>query len=165
MGNEFGHPERVEFPMPSNNFSFSLANRRWDLLANEGLHRNLFTFDKDLMKLDENERILARALPSIHHVNDNSMVIAYMRGPLLFIFNFHPTDSYEGYRIGVEEAGEYQLVLNTDEIKYGGQGLMKDDQYSRTTISQRSDGLRNCLEVPLASRTAQVYKLSRILRI
>ncbi|KAL6205461.1 hypothetical protein ACLB2K_022720 [Fragaria x ananassa] len=165
MGNEFGHPERVEFPMPSNNFSFSLAKRRWDLLANEGLHRDLFAFDKDLMKLDENERILARVLPSIHHVNDNSMVIAYIRGPLLLVFNFHPTDSYEGYQIGVEEAGEYQLVLNTDERKYGGQGLMKDDQYSRTTTSQRTDGLRNSLEVPLPSRTAQVYKLSRILRI
>ncbi|TQD84715.1 hypothetical protein C1H46_029738 [Malus baccata] len=165
MGNEFGHPECVEFPMSSNNFSFALANRRWDLLAKEGLHRNLFIFDKDLMKLDETERVLARVLPSIHHVNDNTMVIAYMRGTLLFVFNFHPTDSYEGYGIGVEEAGEYQLVLNTDEIKYGGQGLIKDDQYSRKTISRRVDGLRNCLEVPLPSRTAQVYKLSRILRI
>ncbi|KAH0987226.1 hypothetical protein GBA52_014403 [Prunus armeniaca] len=165
MGNEFGHPERVEFPMPSNNFSFSLAKRRWDLLAKEGLHRNLFIFDKDLMNLDENERVLTRVLPSIHHVNDDNMVIAYLRGPLLFVFNFHPTDSYEGYRIGVEEAGEYQLVLNTDEIKYGGQGLIKDDQYSRKTISKRGDGLRNCLEVPMPSRTAQVYKLSRILRI
>lgn len=89
------------------------------------------------MKLDETERVLARVLPSIHHVNDNTMVrvklnsimrlerifclllimiflcylqvIAYLRGPLLFVFNFHPTDSYEGYGIGVEEAGEYQV--------------------------------------------------------
>ncbi|XP_031286546.1 1,4-alpha-glucan-branching enzyme 3, chloroplastic/amyloplastic [Pistacia vera] len=67
MGNEFGHPKRVEFPMPSNNFSFSLANRRWDLLANGGVYENLYSFDKELMKLDENERVLSRGLPNIHH--------------------------------------------------------------------------------------------------
>nr|POE49868.1 1,4-alpha-glucan-branching enzyme 3, chloroplastic/amyloplastic [Quercus suber] len=164
MGNEFGHPERVEFPMASNKFSFQLAKRRWDLLE-KGVHRDLFSFDKDLMKLDENERILSRGLPNIHHVNDTTMVISYVRGPLLFIFNFHPTDSYEQYNVGVEEAGEYQVVLNTDETKFGGQGLIKDNQYLRRTISRRVDGLRNCLEVCLPSRTAQVYKLSRILRI
>ncbi|XP_042950492.1 1,4-alpha-glucan-branching enzyme 3, chloroplastic/amyloplastic isoform X2 [Carya illinoinensis] len=164
MGNEFGHPKRVEFPMPSNNFSFQLANRRWDLLAN-GLHRDLFCFDKDLMKLDENEKIRSRGLPLIHHVDDTTMVISYMRGPFLFTFNFHPTNAYERYNVGVEEAGEYQVILNTDETKYGGQALMKDDQYLRRTISKRIDGLRNCLEVSLPSRSAQVYKLSRILRV
>ncbi|XP_024021202.1 1,4-alpha-glucan-branching enzyme 3, chloroplastic/amyloplastic isoform X1 [Morus notabilis] len=165
MGNEFGHPERVEFPMSSNNFSFSLANRRWDLLAKEGVHRNLFIFDKDLMNLDEKGRILSGVQPNIHHVNDTTKVIAYMRGPLLFIFNFHPTDSYEGYGVGVEEAGEYQLILNTDEVEYGGQGLVKEHQHTRKTFSKRVDALRHCLEVPLPSRTAQVYKLTRILRI
>ncbi|XP_057977494.1 1,4-alpha-glucan-branching enzyme 3, chloroplastic/amyloplastic [Malania oleifera] len=164
MGNEFGHPERVEFPMPSNNFSFSLANRRWDLLT-DGLHYNLFSFDKDLMKLDEKERVLPRGPPNMHHVNDSTMVISYIRGPLLFIFNFHPTISYERYSIGVEEAGEYRVILNTDEIKYSGQGLIKEDQYLQRTLSKRADGLRNCLEVPLPSRTAQVYRLVRILRI
>ncbi|EXB63288.1 1,4-alpha-glucan-branching enzyme 3 [Morus notabilis] len=211
MGNEFGHPERVEFPMSSNNFSFSLANRRWDLLAKEGVHRNLFIFDKDLMNLDEKGRILSGVQPNIHHVNDTTklnnrkssfkqpfnswtasrrgvkgclrpaqpqehvskgvghlpslnckmyakpnQVIAYMRGPLLFIFNFHPTDSYEGYGVGVEEAGEYQLILNTDEVEYGGQGLVKEHQHTRKTFSKRVDALRHCLEVPLPSRTAQV---------
>ncbi|KAL9441653.1 hypothetical protein AB3S75_020200 [Citrus x aurantiifolia] len=164
MGNEFGHPKRVEFPMPSNNFSFSLANRHWDLLANR-LHSNLFSFDQELMKLDENAKVLLRGSPSVHHVNDAKMVICYMRGPLVFIFNFHPTDSYEDYSVGVEEAGEYQIILNTDESKFGGQGLIKEHQYLQRTISKRVDGLRNCIEVPLPSRTAQVYKLSRILRI
>ncbi|KDP39169.1 hypothetical protein JCGZ_00926 [Jatropha curcas] len=165
MGNEFGHPKRVEFPMLSNNFSYSLANRCWDLLANEEVHRNLFSFDKDLMDLDENQMVLSRGLPSIHHVDDNTMVISYIRGPLLFIFNFHPTETYAGYNVGVEEAGEYQIILDTDEKKYGGQGLIKVDQYLQRTITKRVDGCRNCLEVPLPSRTAQVYKLTRILRI
>ncbi|KAM7498912.1 hypothetical protein LguiA_023326 [Lonicera macranthoides] len=164
MGNEFGHPERVEFPMSSNNFSFLLANRRWDLLAKE-VHRDLFSFDKDMMSLDEGERILSRGVSNIHHVNDTNMVISYLRGPFLFIFNFHPTNSYEAYGVGVEEAGEYQVILNTDEKKYYGLGLIGHDQYLRKTITKRVDGFRNCLEVPLPSRSAQVYKLTRILRI
>ncbi|GAB4849627.1 1,4-alpha-glucan-branching enzyme 3, chloroplastic/amyloplastic [Ancistrocladus abbreviatus] len=109
MGNEFGHPERVEFPMPSNNFSFSLANRRWDLLENDGIYNDLFSFDKDMLKLDQKENVLSRGLPNIHHVNETTKVIAYNRGPLLFVFNFHPTNTYERYSLGVEEAGEYQV--------------------------------------------------------
>lgn len=164
MGNEFGHPKRIEFPTPSNNFSFLLANRCWDLLENE-VHCNLLSFDKEMMKLDENESVLSRGLPNIHHVNNATMVISYIRGPLLFIFNFHPTNSYERYSVGVDEAGEYKVVLNTDEVKFSGQGLIKNNQYLQRTISKRVDSFRNCLEVPLPSRSAQVYKLIRILRI
>ncbi|XP_057750986.1 1,4-alpha-glucan-branching enzyme 3, chloroplastic/amyloplastic isoform X1 [Arachis stenosperma] len=165
MGNEFGHPKRVEFPTSSNNYSYSLANRQWDLLEKDGIHCDLFSFDKDMMKLDENLRVLSRRIPNFHHVNDSSMVISYIRGPLLFVFNFHPTNSYDSYSIGVDEAGEYQVILNTDEIKYGGQGILKEDQYLQRTVSRRVDGLQNCLQVSLPSRTAQVYKLRRILRI
>ncbi|CAI9088371.1 OLC1v1022679C1 [Oldenlandia corymbosa var. corymbosa] len=168
MGNEFGHPKRIEFPMSSNNFSFALANRQWDLLSKEGVHKQLFTFDKDMMNLDQMERILSRGLggcSNIHHVNDSTMVISYLRGPFLFVFNFHPKNSYASYKVGVEEAGEYQIILNTDEEKYGGQGSIKRELYVQRTISGRTDGMRTCLEVPLPSRTAQVYKLTRILRI
>ncbi|PIA28857.1 hypothetical protein AQUCO_06600053v1 [Aquilegia coerulea] len=165
MGNEFGHPKRVEFPMAGNDFSFSLANRQWDLLMDEGIHNGLFSFDKDMMMLDEAQRVLSRGLPNVHHVNDATMVISYIRGPFLFIFNFHPKGSYENYIVGVEEAGEYQVILNTDEIKYGGRGLLQHEKYVQRTISKRVDGFRNCLKVTLPSRSAQVYKLTRILRI
>ncbi|KAI5409259.1 hypothetical protein KIW84_054894 [Lathyrus oleraceus] len=74
IGNEFGHPKRVEFPTSSNDYSYSLANRQWDLLEKDGVHRDLFTFDKDMMKLDKNERVLSRGFPSFHHVNDSSKV-------------------------------------------------------------------------------------------
>uniref|UniRef100_A0A7N0U247 1,4-alpha-glucan branching enzyme n=1 Tax=Kalanchoe fedtschenkoi TaxID=63787 RepID=A0A7N0U247_KALFE len=165
MGNEFGHPKKIEFPMASNDFSFELANRQWDLLDREGLHRDLFIFDKDMMKLDSVEKVLSRRPPDIHHVNDSTMVIAAVRGPFLFIFNFHPKNSYEKYAVGVGEAGEYQIILNTDDPKYGGERKIKDDLYTQRTIMRRIDGHRNCLEVHLPSRTAQVYKLTRIQRI
>ncbi|KAK9673873.1 hypothetical protein RND81_12G195300 [Saponaria officinalis] len=165
MGNEFGHPKRVEFPTSNNNFSFELASRRWDLLSDQGLHQKLFHFDQDMMKLDQKEKVLSRGLPNVHHVNDDTMVISYTRGPLLFIFNFHPTDSYERYSVGVDEAGEYQMILNSDEEKYSGQGAINADQYFQRSIRKRIDGFQNCLQLPLPSRSAQVYKLARILRI
>ncbi|XP_025627847.1 1,4-alpha-glucan-branching enzyme 3, chloroplastic/amyloplastic-like [Arachis hypogaea] len=100
-----------------------------------------------MMKLDENLRVLSRRIPNFHHVNDSSMVISYIRGPLLFVFNFHPTNSYDSYSIGVDEAGEYQVILNTDEIKYGGQGILKEDQYLQRTVSRRVDGLQTAYGV------------------
>ncbi|KAJ4835690.1 1,4-alpha-glucan-branching enzyme 3, chloroplastic/amyloplastic [Turnera subulata] len=123
--------------------------------SNDPMHRGC-SLHKDLMKLDQNQRVLSRRLPNIHHVNDATMVISYIRGPLLFVFNFHPSNGYERYSIGVEEAGEYQIILNTDEEKYAGRGLIKAEQYLQRTISKRVDGLKNCLQVPLPSRTAQV---------
>ncbi|CAH9052584.1 unnamed protein product [Cuscuta epithymum] len=164
MGNEFGHPQRVEFPIHSNNYSFSLANRCWDLLSDE-VHNQLFSFDKDMLDLDENGNVLSRALPNIHHVNDVMMVISYLRGPFLFVFNFHPVDTYERYNIGVEDAGEYNVILNTDQSKYGGRGLISHEQHVQKTSNLRVDGKRFCLELPLPSRSAQVYKLTRILRV
>ncbi|CAL9763024.1 unnamed protein product [Musa acuminata subsp. burmannicoides] len=162
MGNEFAHPNRVEFPVPSNKFSFALANRQWDLLMDE-VHRQLFNFDKDMMRIDEDENILSSGPPKVHHINDSNMVISYNRGPLLFVFNFHPTICYEAYCVGVEEAGEYQLILNTDEVSYGGLGMLKRDLYLQRTSTKRTDGHRNSLEVSLPRRSAQVYKLTRIL--
>ncbi|KAL8151657.1 hypothetical protein V2J09_021465 [Rumex salicifolius] len=162
MGNEFGHPKRVEFPTQSNDFSLSLAHRSWDLLNKEGIYQNLFMFDKDMMKLDDKERVLSRRQAKIHHVNETNQVISYIRGPLLFIFNFNPTDSFKRYRVGVEEAGEYQIILNTDEKKYGGQGLIVDDEDLQITNNKRVDGMRNCLEVMLPSRSAQHRKVSLV---
>ncbi|PKA55647.1 1,4-alpha-glucan-branching enzyme 3, chloroplastic/amyloplastic [Apostasia shenzhenica] len=165
IGNEFAHPNRVEFPLPSNSYSFIYATRQWDLLRDRGLHHNLFDFDKDMMRLDENELILSKGQPVIHHVNDSKKVISYIRGPLLFVFNFHPEASHDQYYIGIEEAGEYRMIFNTDEPKYSGKGVLKSDQYLKKTVNKRFDGYRNSLELKLPFRSAQVYKLTRILRV
>jgi 1,4-alpha-glucan branching enzyme len=115
--------------------------------------------------LDENERIISRGPPNILHCDDTSMVISFTRGPLFFIFNFNPQVSHQSYRVGVDEAGEYQLIFNTDETKYGGCETLKSSQYMRRTSDKRADGCRNSLELALPSRSAQIYKLVRILRI
>ncbi|KAK4491740.1 hypothetical protein RD792_002515 [Penstemon davidsonii] len=153
-----GTPRGLSSPCQATDSLIPLLNRHWDLLK-DGVHSKLFAFDKDMMKLDSDEKILLRGskgLPNIHHVNDTTMVISYLRGPFLFVFNFHPTNSHEQYSVGVEEAGEYQVMLNTDEKIYGGQGLIDQAQYVQRSISKRIDGARFCLEVPLPSRSAQV---------
>ncbi|XP_040380868.1 1,4-alpha-glucan-branching enzyme 3, chloroplastic/amyloplastic isoform X2 [Oryza brachyantha] len=75
IGNEFAHPKRIEFPMSSNDYSFRLANRQWELL-DKGIHKHIFNFDKDIMSLDEKEKLISRGSPNVHHCDDTSMIIA-----------------------------------------------------------------------------------------
>ncbi|BAF19525.1 1,4-alpha-glucan-branching enzyme 3, chloroplastic/amyloplastic isoform X2 [Oryza sativa Japonica Group] len=164
IGNEFAHPKRIEFPMSSNDYSFCLANRQWELL-DKGVHKHIFNFDKDIMSLDGKERLISGGSPIVHHCDDTSMIIYFTRGPFLFVFNFNPDASYQLYSVGVDEAGEYQLILNTDETKYGGRGELTSNQYMKRTSDNRVGGCRNSLELTLPSRSAQVFKLVRILRI
>ncbi|XP_057861396.2 1,4-alpha-glucan-branching enzyme 3, chloroplastic/amyloplastic isoform X3 [Cryptomeria japonica] len=165
MGNEFGHPGKVEFPNRRNNFSFAHACRQWNLPSDGGLHNQLLAFDQAMMKMEEKERVLERRPAKIYQINDSAKVIVYTRGSLLFVFNFHPTDSYTGYEIGVEEAGEYQIILDTDETIYGGIGHLKSDESRQRTLRKRTSNFLNTLCLFLPKQTAQVYKLARILRI
>jgi 1,4-alpha-glucan branching enzyme len=109
IGNEFAHPKRIEFPMSSNDYSFCLANRQWELL-DKGVHKHIFNFDKDIMSLDGKERLISGGSPIVHHCDDTSMIIYFTRGPFLFVFNFNPDASYQLYSVGVDEAGEYQVT-------------------------------------------------------
>jgi len=117
------------------------------------------------MKMEEKERILEKRPARIHQIDDSAKVIIYTRGPLLFVFNFHQSESYSGYEIGVEEAGEYQVLLDSDETLYGGLGHIKSDQALQRTVRKRTDNLPNTLCLFLPKQSSQVYKLSRILRI
>lgn len=166
MGNEFGHLAKVEFPSRKNNFSFAYARRQWDLLDDrDGLHNHLLSFDQAMMRMEEKERLLERRPARIHQIDDSAKVIIYTRGPLLFVFNFHQSKSYIGYEIGVEEAGEYQVLLDSDETVYGGLGHLKSDQTLQRTVRKRTDNLPNTLCLFLPKQSSQVYKLARILRI
>lgn len=162
MGNEFGHPKWVEFPRAKNNNSFAHAYRRWDLLEEQGPHSQLAAFDQALMEVDETHNILGQGLPNMCHVNDTTKVIVYTRGNLLFAFNFHVTDTYEMYKVGVQVAGEYELVLNSDQPNFGGLGQLQEADKLLNTTRRQSDGLPNTLLLVLPQLSAQVYKLARV---
>jgi 1,4-alpha-glucan branching enzyme len=114
-----------------------------------------------LMELEETQRVLTQRPARLCHVDNSTKVIVYTRGPLLFAFNFHVSKSYDSYKVGVQIAGEYELLLNTDQLKFGGLGRLEKTTILRTSESL-VDELPNTLAIPLPQQTAQVYQLARI---
>lgn len=159
MGNEFGHPEWIDFPREGNGWSYKYARRQWNLVDNKELcFHYLGDFDKDMLKLMKSDKHL-RDTPVVEIWHDDSdQVLAYMRGEYLFIFNFNPVKSFEGYGFRVPE-GRYNVVLNTDAKEYGGFAFA-DDSVEHATLFDKelhSQG-KGWVKTYLPARTAVVLK-------
>ncbi len=157
MGNEFGHPEWIDFPREGNNWSFHYARRQWHLMDNPDLkYHYLSDFDRDMIMLIRKEGILKQEYCHLHHDNVSDQVLAFSRKSFLFIFNFNPVKSFTDYGICVE-GGKYKVVLNTDNIKYGGFGHVDESIiYYTQRIGKISSP--DVLKVYIPSRTALVFK-------
>lgn len=159
MGNEFGHPEWIDFPREGNGWSYKYARRQWNLVDNPDLfYHFLGDFDRDMLTtLKSNRHLLQTKVKEVWH-NDGDQVLAYSRGHQLFVFNFNPTRSFEGYGFMMPE-GKYRVVLNTDAKKYGGFGLSDDSVEHFTTydplLSRQHKGW---LHLYLPARTAVVLE-------
>ena len=159
MGNEFGHPEWIDFPREGNGWSCKYARRQWNLVDNKELcYHYLGDFDHDMLSV-------VKSLPDIRKFpvqevwhNDGDQVLAYARGPLVFVFNFSPTRSYEGYGFMVPE-GCYEVVLNTDAKEYGGNGFADDSMSHFTNFDPllKRDG-KGWLKLYLPARSAVVLR-------
>ena len=127
MGNEFGHPEWIDFPREGNGWSHKYARRQWNLVDNKDLdYHFLSDFDRAMIKVVKSEkRFNLTPVEEVWH-NDGDQVLAFKRGKLLFVFNFSPTQSFADYGLLVE-AGEYEVLLNTDAKDFGGNGLADDN--------------------------------------
>ena len=121
IGNEFGHPEWVDFPREGNDWSYQYARRQWSLVDDPLLrYSQLDAWDKAMIQLvTANELLLAGPAQQLY-LEPNKKVLAYTRGNLIFVFCFHPIDSYEGLAIPVPSAGDYQLLLHSDAPEFGG---------------------------------------------
>ena len=116
MGNEFGHPEWIDFPREGNDWSFAYARRQWNLADDKKLkYHYLGDFDRSLMYIVEQ----MKDSPEYVVTNDEDHVVAFTRGDLLFVFNFHPTKSFTDYGIKVP-SGTYRVILSTDDVVFGG---------------------------------------------
>ncbi|KAF2754960.1 alpha-glucan branching enzyme [Pseudovirgaria hyperparasitica] len=127
-GNEFGHPEWLDFPREGNNNSFHYARRQFNLVDDQLLrYRFLNEFDSKMQWMEEKYGWLhsPQAYISLKHEGDK--VIVFERAGLLWIFNFHPSNSFTDYRVGVEQEGTYRVVINTDAPGFGGHGNISDD--------------------------------------
>jgi 1,4-alpha-glucan branching enzyme len=155
IGNEFGHPEWIDFPREGNNWSYKYCRRQWSLVDNEKLkYKYLQTFDHDMIHLVKEYKIL-QSLPARQiNMDENNKAIIYERNNLLFIFNWHPFHSIPDYRFPDIGAGQYQILLNTDHPRYGGFGRVDSDRFYP---SMRMDQVSK-LSIYLPNRMALILK-------
>ncbi len=151
MGNEFGHPEWIDFPREGNFWSYHYCRRQWHLAEDTNLrYRFLNAFEKAMVKTAKQLRVLkSHDRQLLLHNSDK--VVAYEKGGL-FVFNLHPANSYESYFIPVEP-GRYQVVLSTDDAQFDGQ-----DRIAHSTYETLTEGGRTGIRLYLPSRTAVVLK-------
>ena len=159
MGNEWGHPEWIDFPREGNNWSYRYARRQWRLADDVHLcYHYLGTFDAAMLSLQRSVvRFEHTRIYEIWH-QDDDQVLAYMRGPLLYVFNFNPVRSFESYGLPVP-AGKYVVCLNTDAPMYGGNGLA-DDSVPHFTLDDpllHSQG-KGWVQLYLPARSAVVLR-------
>ncbi len=156
MGNEFGHPEWVDFPSEQNHFSYQYARRQWSLKYNLDLYySSLFEFDRQMTGLVNDQAMFLDPEARLLHIHDADKVIAFERNRLVFVFNFHPIDSYADYRFEVKP-GKYQMILNTDEQKFGGHDRLLADQVHFTLNNPGSHAPVNQISLYLPARTGMV---------
>ena len=159
MGNEFGHPEWIDFPREGNGWSFHYCRRQWSLLDNGFLkYQYLGEFDHDMVKLAKNVDLFKQRMASLNLIHEDNKVIAFSRQGLLFAFNFHPTNTQTGVWVPVDAKAEYTVELCTDDLVYGGQGLISHKGYQTMEI----DG-KHYVQLYLPVRTAVVLKEKRII--
>lgn len=159
MGNEFGHPEWIDFPREGNGWSYKYARRQWNLVDNKDLcYHYLGDFDREMLKVLKSKKDFQKLpVQEIWH-NDGDQILAYGRGDLLFVFNFSPTRSYTDYGFMVPE-GAYEVLLNTDAKEFGGNGFADDSVCHFTNFDQllQKDG-KGWLQLYIPARSAVVLK-------
>ncbi len=153
MGNEFGHPEWIDFPRPGNNDSYQYARRQWSLVDNPFLrYQKLNRFDHAMLALDSYFHVLRDPLVEQLADHEDTHQLVYRHGPLVFAVNLHPTESFESLRIPVPEPQDYFVALTTDSLLFGGSGRVAE---MNVHVWQ---------DVPMygCSQSVQVYLPSRV---
>ena len=165
MGNEFGHPEWIDFPRQENGWSYHHARRQWSLRDNEDLRfKALGDFDEVMLgHLRGGKALFGKggvfgAWPAKLVANEPDKVLAYVRGDLLFVFNFNPTRSFTDYGVMVPPASDWKHLFDTDEPRFGGQGRIQPGvTYAPTIVSDRGELVQQ-IKLYLPARTAVVLK-------
>ncbi len=157
MGNEFGHPEWIDFPRQGNNWSYFYARRQWSLSENQLLKYHwLNDFDKIMINFANDNDIFSQKFTFNHLTDTPRQILAYSRKNFLFVFNFNFVNSYTDFPIPVLP-GKYKILFTTDDIEYGGQGRI-DKTIEHLTIGDFNEqGMQNLL-LYLPTRTGIVLK-------
>lgn len=158
MGNEFGHPEWIDFPREGNGNSFKYCRRQWGL-ARDGLlrYKFLLNFEKAMNKLEEEYHWMTSGQQWVSRKDKGDCVLTFERGGLLFVFNFHPTKSFSDYRLGVMQPGKYTIVLDSDAAEFGGH-CRQDPSVAHFSQPVSADGHFHSVLLYLPNRTATVFR-------
>ncbi|KAI1471636.1 carbohydrate-binding module family 48 [Daldinia caldariorum] len=158
-GNEFGHPEWLDFPREGNQNSFWYARRQLNLTEDHLLrYKALNEFDRQMNLTEDHYGWLHAPQAYISLKNESDKVIVFERAGCVFIFNFHPTQSFADYRIGIDVPGTYKIVLDTDTKEVGG--FERNDHNARFfTTPMEWNGRPNWTHIYIPSRTALVSHL------
>ncbi|WP_207941791.1 1,4-alpha-glucan branching enzyme [Enterococcus sp. DIV2402] len=150
MGNEFGHPEWIDFPSPDNNWSYSKARRRWDLAEDTNLrYRFLQSFDHAMIELVKENNLLATSSELLLHHEDHKL-LAYQKGEFVFIYNFHPV---EQHTVNLQiDATKAKLILHSDWQEFGGYLDSTNEQKPLVASSTQ-------FSIPINRRSVAVYKI------
>ena len=158
MGNEFGHPEWIDFPREGNGWSFHYCRRQWSLLDNGFLkYKGLGDFDRDMIHLSRENHMFDQRMADLRLLKEPEKVIAFYRKGLLFAFNFHPVQSLTNVLVPVPNDADYTVALSSDDAAYGGYDQVQHITYP----SKKFDGV-NYVELYLPARTAVVLKEGEI---
>ena len=156
MGNEFGHPDWIDFPREGNNWSFKHAQRLWHLADDPNLKYHLLAlFDRDIIDFTKKQQLLDKQDLQLLQEDSTKKIIIFKRADLIFAFNFNPNQSFIDYRFEAPP-GKYQMILDSDALKYGGYGRL-DPQQAHFTIFENVEGKKqNMLSLYLPARSAFV---------
>jgi 1,4-alpha-glucan branching enzyme len=160
MGNEFGHPDWIDFPREGNNWSYKYARRQWSLIGNKELRYHfLGTFDRAMLKLVREHRLLSEGYGTQLNIDHLNKTMVYERNGLIFVFNFHVANSIPDYTFQVPEAGDYRLILSTDNTCFGGHGRVDESGWFITQYDPEKKA--HLLMIYNVNRTALVFQKVR----
>jgi 1,4-alpha-glucan branching enzyme len=163
MGNEFGHPEWIDFPREGNNWSYAHARRQWSLASNGFLrYSQLGEFDRAMIRLVKRNRVLQNGYPWKWNTDYDNKTLVFSHRNLLFVFNWHPEASIPDYITEVPRAGKYTIELTTDDPRFGGQGRNSvGAEHFSYSVKDENGNLHHYIKIYNTSRTAVVLKWHR----
>jgi len=155
MGNEFGHPEWIDFPREGNGWSFHYCRRQWSLRDNPDLkYQWLGQFDEDMIHLAKEVNLFSMNMGDLRLIDSDRQIIAFYRKGLLFAFNFSPSNSYTDVTVSLPAIADYEVALCSDDGKYGGNDLIAHMKYKAQVAKDGSSSVK----LYLPARTAIVLK-------
>ncbi|MDA3852632.1 MAG: alpha amylase C-terminal domain-containing protein [Bacteroidales bacterium] len=159
MGNEFGHPEWIDFPREGNDWSYNKSRRQWSLAEDDNLRfKPLMVFDRAMMSLMRERQIIDYRLQPLM-IDNEKKILAFERGGLYFFFNFHPNQSYPDYSVSTLP-GKYSLIINTDSPQFDGNGILTEPQDYFTRSYNTGSEINHALKIYLPCRSALVMERS-----